>query len=59
MIDNQEVLFFRKELARLLDDYRNCEKPSLKKEISEDISLLSEVIYGDEQPHIFSDRTLL
>ncbi|MED3727439.1 hypothetical protein HPB58_13950 [Priestia filamentosa] len=50
MIDNQEVLFFRKELARLLDDYRNCEKPSLKKEISEDISLLSEVIYGDEQP---------
>jgi hypothetical protein len=53
MIDNQEVLFFRKELARLLDDYRNCEKPSLKK----DISLLSEVIYGDEQ-HPFSSHTL-
>ncbi|MDM5340653.1 hypothetical protein QUF84_26035 [Fictibacillus enclensis] len=45
MADKHEISMFMKELRRLLHDYKTCNKEFFKKKISDDILLLSSVIY--------------
>ncbi|MEI4768472.1 hypothetical protein WAX74_02230 [Psychrobacillus sp. FJAT-51614] len=38
------MIFIKNELNYLLEDYRNCENPSIKEQILEDINLLNEAL---------------
>ncbi|WHY72080.1 hypothetical protein [Fictibacillus enclensis] len=48
MADKHEISMFMKELRRLLHDYKTCNKEFFKKKISDDILLLSSVIYENQ-----------
>ncbi|WP_454844341.1 hypothetical protein [Priestia megaterium] len=48
MADNHEIVFFIKELRRLLQDYQKYDNELYKEEISKDILLLSTIIYGSK-----------
>ncbi|MGG1219922.1 hypothetical protein ABE236_20985 [Priestia endophytica] len=43
-IGEKELLLFIKELGHLLEDHKRCENKRVKKEIYQDILLLSDVI---------------
>jgi hypothetical protein len=48
MADKHEISMFMKELRRLLHDYKTCNKEFFKKKISEDILLLSAIVYENQ-----------
>ncbi|SDN10966.1 hypothetical protein SAMN04488137_3577 [Fictibacillus solisalsi] len=48
MADKHEMSMFMKELRRLLHDYKTCNKDFFKKKISEDILLLSSIVYENQ-----------
>ncbi|WP_409291891.1 hypothetical protein [Peribacillus sp. SCS-37] len=50
MKNNAECLVFLQELDRLLDEYRRCRLPHIKKAILADIQLISSAIgYSKQQ----------
>ncbi|WP_180954100.1 hypothetical protein [Bacillus sp. M6-12] len=44
MYDQDEVNIFKKELSRLITDFNRCPLSSVRKEISEDICFLQDII---------------
>lgn len=44
MLSDSELVIFIKELGKLIDEYYDCPKESIRKEIHQDILLLCSVI---------------